>query len=497
MSLVPTRRAHDGLTVYPAATIAGTPRFLSTDASEASEARTPLHHAATGAAAGWQEHANAALIGEAVSTARTALPGWRATPAAERGRLLRAIADGIDADREALAALQCRISGKPPVEAEIDASDAAATFRYYAGLCEDTAMFAPEPIALDGADVSAERSYDAVGVAALIVPWNFPMVTTAWKLAPALAAGCTAVLKPSELTSPVEHRLIALVQAAGVPAGVVNVVNGGAEVGAQLSTHPGIDKISFTGSTAAGRHVMRAAAERMTRVTLELGGKSALIVREDADLSLAVSLAVGGAFTNAGQMCSATARILVHRNVSAAFMTAFEAAVKALVVAPPHVGGVAMGPLISDAHRARVDATVEAGLAAGARVAFSGQLDAACESGFFRAPMVVAEPATDNRLWTDEVFGPVACVKSFEHDDEAVALANDTDYGLVATVVTRDEAAGRRMTRALRAGLAWLNTPQLIFPQVCWGGLGLSGIGRELGVAGLRSYQELRHRISA
>ncbi|MBU9267089.1 aldehyde dehydrogenase family protein [Burkholderia gladioli] len=494
MSLVPTRRADDGRAVHPAATIAGTDHYR-----EAGEpgARTPLHHAATGAPAGWQDSATAELVDEAVAAARAALPAWRATASAERGRLLHAIADRIEADREALAALQREISGKPPVEADIDVGDAAATFRYYAELCEQATLFSPESIAIPGAGIAAERDYQPVGVAALIVPWNFPMVTTAWKLAPALAAGCTVVLKPSELSSPVEHRLVAHVHAAGVPAGVVNVVNGGAEVGALLSSHPRIDKISFTGSTAAGRHVMRAAAERMTRLTLELGGKSALVVREDADLELAVSLAVGGAFTNAGQMCSATARILVHHTLHGAFMAAFESAVRELVVGPPQLSEVAMGPLISAAHRARVNAALEAGLAAGAAIAFEGRLDPACGDGFFRAPVVIDEPALDNPLWTDEVFGPVACVKSFRDDEQAIALANDTAYGLVATVVTRDADAARRYTQALRAGLVWINTPQLIFPQVCWGGLGLSGIGRELGLAGLRSYQELRHRISA
>ncbi|MFY4694999.1 aldehyde dehydrogenase family protein [Burkholderia glumae] len=494
MSFLPTRHADDGLPVYPAATIVGAHHYRG---DTARDTRHALYHAASGEPAGWQESASAAQIDAAVAAARDALPGWRATAPAERGRLLREIAARIDADGVELAALQSRISGKPPAEAEIDVGDAAATFRYYATLCDDEASFGPEPVAVPGAAIEAERAYQPVGVAALIVPWNFPMVTTAWKLAPALAAGCTAVLKPSDLSSPAEHRLIALLHAAGVPAGVVNVVNGGAEVGAQLTAHAHIDKISFTGSTAAGRHVMRTAAERMTRVTLELGGKSALIVRDDADLELAISLAMGGAFANAGQMCSATSRILVHERIHGAFMAGFERAVRALVVAPPQVAGAAMGPLISAAHRARVDAAIDAGLAAGAEIAFAGRLDPACGEGFFRAPVVVAEPAPDNPLWTDEVFGPVACVKSFRNDDEAIALANDTRYGLVATVVTRDDAAARRYTTALRAGLVWINTPQLIFPQVCWGGLGLSGIGRELGLAGLRSYQELRHRIAA
>ncbi|NIE62692.1 aldehyde dehydrogenase family protein [Burkholderia sp. Ax-1719] len=475
---------------FPAATIAGQPHHSATP-----QTSTPIHNASTGEQIGWQEQATPEQIDKAVKTAHSALASWRATAPTARAKLLKKIAELIEADRTSLASMQMQVSGKPPFEANLDVSDAAATFDYYAGLCEQASTFAPETLTLPDNTVTGERFYEAVGVAALIVPWNFPMVTTAWKIAPALAAGCTVVLKPSELTSPVEHMLAAIIAEAGVPDGVVNLVNGGGAVGAQLTAHPLIDKISFTGSTASGKKVMQAAAQDMKRVTLELGGKSALIVRADADIERAVSLAVGGAFTNAGQMCSATARILVHDEVYRKFMAAFETAVRAIHVAPP-AENVAMGPLVSAAQRERVQALVAQGVEAGASVAFSGQLDTACAEGFFMAPVVVAEPSVDNVLWNDEVFGPVACVKSFRTDDEAIALANDTRYGLVATVVTADNDAARRYKAQLRAGLVWINTPQLIFPQVCWGGLGLSGIGRELGLAGLRSYQELRHALT-
>ncbi|SDC93422.1 aldehyde dehydrogenase family protein [Paraburkholderia lycopersici] len=490
MATNPGHRPEDHAFVLPAATIAGTTFFAATG-----EARSAICNAATGETIGWQEHATAELVDRAVHAARNALIAWRHTTPAARGRLLRKIAELLEADRERLSAMQMQVSGKPRFEADLDVSDAAATFNYYASLCDDASMFAAESVAVPDDTLQAERMHEPMGVAALIVPWNFPMVTTAWKLAPALAAGCTAVLKPSELTSPTEHMLAEIVSEAGVPDGVVNVVNGGGDVGAWLTAHPLVDKISFTGSTASGRKVMQAAAQDMKRVTLELGGKSALIVRADADVAQAVTLAVGGAFANAGQMCSATARILVHDDVYRKFMAAFETAVRALVVAPPDHGGAAMGPLISAAQHARVTALVAEGVEAGAQIAFTGKLDSACADGFFMAPVVVAEPAANNTLWTDEVFGPVACVKSFRSDDEAIALANDTRYGLVATVATNDEKAARRYKAQLRAGLVWINTPQLIFPQVCWGGFGLSGIGRELGVAGLRSYQELRHAV--
>jgi betaine-aldehyde dehydrogenase len=475
-----------------AATISG----VSITASNP-ESGNPIHNASTGEIIGWQEHADAAQVDAAVRAAHTALDAWRERSPASRGAVLRTIAGRLETERATLSEMQQRVSGKPPVEADIDVSDAIATFNYYADLCDDAALFAADSIALPDGSVTGERHHEAVGVAALIVPWNFPMVTTAWKIAPALAAGCTVVLKPSELSSPVEHRLVRIMMESGLPDGVVNLVNGDGKVGALLAAHPLIDKISFTGSTVVGRTVMQTAAQDMKRVTLELGGKSALIVRADADIDHAVALAVGGAFANAGQICSATSRIIVHDEVYRKFVAAFEVAVRALVVAPPNIEGVSMGPLISNAQRARVAALIERGVKEGAKIAFSGALDSACGEGFFMPPVVVAEPDMSNVLWTEEVFGPVACIKSFRSDDEAIALANDTRYGLVATVVTRDDEAARRYRKALRAGLVWINTPQLIFPQVCWGGLGLSGIGRELGVAGLRSYQEVRHVVAS
>ncbi|MGU7784386.1 aldehyde dehydrogenase family protein [Burkholderia sp. PU8-34] len=492
MSTAPLSYAADTTLVLPAARIAGQPVH-----AHAGHVGAPLHDASTGATIGWQEFASVAQVDSAVRAACDAFAGWRDTPPAARGEILARIAERVEADRTRLAALQMQVSGKPPFEADADVGDVAATFAYYAALCNDPAAFAAEAVALPSDTVTAERFHDPVGVAALIVPWNFPMVTTAWKLAPALAAGCTVVLKPSELTSPAEHALIDIVAEAGAPDGVVNIVNGGADVGAALTAHPLIDKISFTGSTAAGKKVMHTAADEMKRMTLELGGKSALIVRDDADLDVAVPLAVAGAFTNAGQMCSATARILVHDSLYRSFMAAFEKAVRALVVAPPDAAQVAMGPLISAAQRTRVEALLQQGIDSGAQVAFSGRVADAGGSGYFMAPVVIAEPAADNVLWTDEVFGPVACVKSFRTDDEAIALANDTRYGLVATVVTRDAEVAKHYQAQVRAGLVWINAPQLIYPHVCWGGFGLSGIGRELGLAGLRSYQELRHAMRA
>jgi betaine-aldehyde dehydrogenase len=474
--------------VFPAARIAGQNLYSP-------QARSAIFSAASGAPIGWQQIASAEQIDQAVASARSAFPAWRDTPAAARGELLRAITALVEARREPLIQLQMRVNGKPRAEAELDVADVAACFAYYAELCAQGDAFAAEAVGVPDEGVAALRVHTAVGVAALIVPWNFPMVTTAWKLAPALAAGCTVVLKPSELTSPAEHALFELLAEAGVPPGVVNLVNGGGPVGAALAAHAGIDKISFTGSTAVGREVMRQAADGMKRVTLELGGKSALIVREDADVELAVQLAVAGAFANAGQMCSATSRILVHDGIYRRFMSAFEIAVRELVVGPPAHAPSQMGPLVSKGQLARVRALLEQGVAGGAQIAFAGRLADCAGDGYYMAPVVVAEPPTDNLLWREEIFGPVACVRSFCDDAEALALANDTRYGLVATVVTESAEAAELYRQGLRAGLVWINTPQLVFPQVCWGGLGASGLGRELGLEGLRAYQELRHAV--
>ncbi|MBH9552600.1 aldehyde dehydrogenase family protein [Inhella gelatinilytica] len=461
-----------------------------------SDTHTPVLSACDGALLAYQDWATAEQIDAAVAAARTAAPAWRATAPTQRAAWLRAIAQQVRGEHAVLIALQMRVNGKPRLEAELDLDDVVACLIYYAGLCESGEAFATEAVTLPRADLRGQKRWEAVGVAALVVPWNFPMVTTAWKLAPALAAGCTVVLKPSELTAPAEHALLDLIERVGLPDGVVNLVGGGAAVGGALVAHPGVDKVSFTGSTAVGRQVMRAAAEHFKRLTLELGGKSALIVREDADLAQAVELALAGAFTNAGQMCSATSRILVHQHRYAELVTALSAAIGALQAGPPEAEGCALGPLISAAQRERVQALVKRGRAAGATRLASGRVhNAADAAGCFMAPELYTLTDSDNPLWQEEIFGPVACVQACASDGDLIAAANATPYGLVATVLTRDATAAAHFERELRAGLVWVNTPQLIFPQVCWGGLGASGIGRELGLEGLRAYQELRHAV--
>lgn len=479
------------MTTLPAAYIAGQWHH-NPDAPT----RHAYFHAATGHAAGHQEAASTDQIEQAVAAARQALPVWRATPARERGAILARIAETITARGPALAQAQQTISGKPLTEALADVQDAAACFAYYASLCERDTLFEAHRLDINDDAMAAMTFHEPVGVAALIVPWNFPMVTTAWKLAPALAAGCSVIVKPSELTSTTEHQLVDCCVQGGLPAGVLNVVNGDGRVGAALIAHLGIDKISFTGSTETGRRIMAGAAGNMKRLTLELGGKSALVVAEDADPAQAVSIAMAGAYTNAGQMCSATARILVHRSVYERFITLMSAAVRSMIVAPPQVPTTQMGPLISAGHRDRVAGLLQQGLTQGARIVAQGALHPEVGDGFFMPPYLLETHNLNNPLWTDEIFGPVACVQPFANDDEAIALANATPYGLVSTVLTADNVRAQHYIKHVRAGLTWVNTPQQVYPEVCWGGLGASGIGRELGIPGLRSYQERRHAIA-
>ncbi|MEN9893819.1 MAG: hypothetical protein RLY78_4114, partial [Pseudomonadota bacterium] len=324
-------------------------------------ARLPVHDPVSGARLAWLAEATPAQVDAAVQAAARAGAHWRAISPAERGQALARIAEAVAAAQPMLVALQQRNNGKPRHEAEADVADTVATFRYYAGLCADGDGLVERAVPLPEPGFDARLARVPLGVAALIVPWNFPMVTTAWKLAPALAAGCTVVLKPSELTPLAECALQRLIADSGLPPGVVNLVCGGAATGRALVAHRGVAKVSFTGSNAVGQQVLAACGPRMTRVSLELGGKSSLIVLDDADLDRAVELAIGGAFWNAGQMCSATARICVARPLYARFAEAFVAAVRALRQGAAEDSATTLGPLISARQHAAVRARIAAG----------------------------------------------------------------------------------------------------------------------------------------
>ena len=437
-------------------------------------------------------------VDQAVAAATTAFKEWSQTSGAERGAILRNIANGVRNGREHLMKLQSCNNGKPQFEAAIDVDDVIATFEYYAELAEGLDAQQDSNVPLPSDDFSARLRREPCGVVGLIVPWNFPMVTTAWKLAPALAAGCSVVLKPSEVTPLPELELAAIIAESGLPNGVFNLVCGtGLAVGAPLAADPRIAKISFTGSNAVGVQVMQRAAETVKGVSLELGGKSSLLVLADADIDLAVELACGGAFFNAGQMCSATSRVLVADELEEEFLRRLHKRAQAIRVADPFDPDVEMGALVNQAQYQRVLGHIDRGLSAGARLICGGNRPADLPRGYFLQPTVFTDVPLDSALWCEEIFGPVLCVRSFTTEALAIALANDTPFGLVASVVTSDAAAADRVANALQAGMVWINAPQVIFPQAAWGGYKQSSIGRELGPWGLAAFQEIKHVIRA
>ncbi|MGY3324608.1 aldehyde dehydrogenase family protein [Pseudomonas sp. TE3911] len=437
-----------------------------------------------------------AAVTQAVDAASRAFAGWSKSTGRERGALLRKIAQGAREQREALMHLQSSNNGKPLFEAGIDVDDVIATFEYYAGVAEDLDAGQDRPVALPSDEFSARLRREPCGVVGLIVPWNFPMVTTAWKLAPALASGCCVVLKPSEVTPLAELQLARIIAESGLPAGVFNLVCGtGLAVGAPLAADRRVAKISFTGSNAVGVQVMQRAAETIKGVSLELGGKSSLLVLADADLDLAVELACGGGFFNAGQMCSATSRVLVADTLADEFLQRLRARAEGIRVADPFAEDVEMGALINRAQYQRVVGHIQRGIEDGARLLCGGERPADLARGYFIRPTVFTAVPLDSALWNEEIFGPVLCVRSFATEDEAIALANDSDFGLVASVVGTDVESAERVANALQAGLVWINAPQVIFPQTAWGGYKQSSIGRELGPWGLAAFQEIKHVI--
>jgi acyl-CoA reductase-like NAD-dependent aldehyde dehydrogenase len=418
----------------------------------------------------------------AVARAKAAYPAWRAIAPADRARLLHRVADALSEKQEELAVLEARNAGKPIGDARGEMGMVADTFRYYAA--------APERALGDTIPVSggvAMTFREPLGVVALITPWNFPLAIASWKLAPALAAGNTVVLKPAELTplTALEFERIAL--DAGVPEGVVNVVAGpGSTAGARLVEHPDVAKVAFTGSTAVGARIAASAAATIKRVTLELGGKSANIVFADADIAAAAAAAPGAVFGNAGQDCCARSRILVERSALDSFMDVLEEAVEAVRVGDPLDEATEMGPLISAAQREAVASYVPDG----APVAIRGS--APDGPGYWFPPTVLCPVAPDDRAVREEIFGPVAVVVPFRDEAEAVALANDTIYGLSGSIWTRDGAKALRVARAVETGVLSINSNTSVRVSTPFGGFKQSGYGRELGPHALDHYTEVK-----
>jgi acyl-CoA reductase-like NAD-dependent aldehyde dehydrogenase len=428
----------------------------------------------------------------AVAAARTAFDDgpWPRTAPGERAAVLARAAD-ILRKREADIAgvtvdeMGCAISQAPQAQTGL----VAAVFDYYAELIRSYPF---EREATAGGRVAGLVTEEPVGVAAAIVPWNAPVTLASWKTAPALAAGCTVVLKPPP-EAPLSNYILAEALAeAGLPDGVFNLVPGGREVGEHLVTHPGTDKVAFTGSTAAGKRIMSLCGEQVKRVSLELGGKSAAVVLDDADLPAVVPALVKGAMHLSGQVCGAHTRVLVPRSRYAEAVEAAAAAAAAVPVGDPHDPATLVGPLVAERQRERVEGYIALGVQAGARVAAGGGRPAHLPKGWYVEPTVLAEVDNGMRVAREEIFGPVLCVIPYEGEDEAVRIANDSPYGLAGGVWTADPERGLRVARRIRTGSISVNGGHPPFPLVPFGGFRQSGLGRELGPEGLRSFLETR-----
>jgi betaine-aldehyde dehydrogenase len=448
---------------------------------------------ATGAAFATVPEAGAKDVNKAVEAARKAFDSgpWRSMTAQDRQKMLLKLCVAIRKKFDYLVELEVLNNGKPKREAEFDIDDAANCFEFYAGLAtkiHGETMTVP----------SNSMSYilrEPIGVCAQIVPWNYPFLMSVWKLAPALAAGNCVILKPSEMTPLTALELAKLFKEAGFPDGVVNIVTGdGPNTGWALVNHPDIDKIAFTGGTATGKMIGDAAARNLKKVTLELGGKNPAIVFDDANLELAADWGAFAAFANQGQVCSAGSRILVQDGIYDQFMQKFMDTVKKIKVGPGMEGDNTMGPLISAAHRDKVEKYIQIGKAEGATLLLGGDRpqDKALQDGYFLNPTVFADVKPSMCIAREEIFGPVVSILRFKTEEEAIAIANDTEYGLAGGIFTENITRAHRVLGKIRAGILWCNYYHPTFNEMPWGGYKQSGTGRELGLYGIEAYLEVK-----
>ena len=435
--------------------------------------------------------AGAVDVDRAVLAARAAFrSGWRDTTAQERGRVLFRIAEAVRRELPRLAELETRNSGKPIVEAEYDITDVATCFEYYGGLATKIhGEVLPVP---DDALSLALR--EPMGVAAQIIPWNYPLLMAAWKLAPALCAGCTMVMKPAEQTPLTLLELTRVFNECGVPKGVVNIVTGfGETVGAPLAAHRGVDKVAFTGSAEVGKLILKGAADTLKKVSLELGGKSPNIFFADADFEAAVDGALFGVFINQGEVCSAGSRVLVQRPIYQKMLDAMVAKAKTIRLGPGLDRETKMGPLVSREQHRRVSNYQKIGRSE-AKLAIGGgsPKGAAFERGYYVEPTIFYDVANSARIAREEIFGPVMSVIPFDDEAQALEIANDTPFGLAAAVWSRDIFRCLRVVRKLEAGIVWVNHMQPTYVEAPWGGYKMSGIGRELGRWGVEEYMNVK-----
>ncbi|SFD89620.1 betaine-aldehyde dehydrogenase [Lentibacillus persicus] len=431
----------------------------------------------------------------AIASAREAFDNkeWAFIPAIERGAVVQRIASLIERDRHELAELESLDTGKTVEESLGDMDDIAGVFRYFAEMAgKDGGAIIDSPIP----NSMSRVVHEPVGVCGQITPWNYPLLQASWKLAPALAAGNTLVMKPSEITPLTSVKVFELMAEAGIPAGVVNLVLGpGDSVGAELSENAEVDLISFTGGIHTGKKIMQAASSNVKNLALELGGKNPNIVFADADFDTAVDQAMNAVFFHAGQICSAGTRLLVEESIHDDLVEALVERVKNIKLGSGFDASTQMGPLISKEHLSKVVEYVENGKKEGVTVAVGGGRpeEPELQNGFFYLPTVLVNCTTDMRVVQEEGFGPVVTVEKFTTEEEAIRLANDSIYGLSGGVFTNDIAKAERCVAKMRMGTVWINDVNLYFPQAPWGGYKQSGIGRELGKSGLEEYQETKH----